>query len=86
MKPVIPSIEDALRCAVDTATHQRHEVPNAPGGWILRANAALHDEDEAAMKLAADDILAAHGQYRADFDVKGWLFDLRNAVAATRKH
>ena len=76
--PAAITLESALRCAVITATEQRREVPEVPDGWVEQAQAALDASDEAAMSVCADTILLAHSQYRAEFDVKGWLFDLRN--------
>lgn len=76
--PDVITLESALRCAVITATEQRHEVPEAPDGWGEQAQAAIDTGDEVAMSICADTILLAHSQYRAEFDVKGWLFDLRN--------
>jgi len=78
------SVEDALRCAILTAKHQPGEVPKAPAGWVEQAQQALDGNDEGRISVAADAILLAHAQYRADFDIKGWLYDLRNAVRATR--
>lgn len=74
------SVEDALRCAVLTAQEQPGQVPEAPAGWLQQAQEALDAEDEGRISIAADTILLAHCQYRADFDIKGWLFDLRRAV------
>lgn len=85
MKPVAPTLEEALRGAVNTAIHQRSEVPCAPANWIEQAQAALDAEDEGAISVCADTILLAHAQCRADFDVKGWLFDLRNAHDAAQR-
>lgn len=83
------TIEQALRCAVNTAREQPAEVPYRSMAWIARAEAALDAADEAAIQACADDITLAHSQYRADFDEKGWLFDLRNlrfdALMAERK-
>lgn len=79
MRPVIPPLDEALRCAVETAKFQRSEVPELQEGWIANAESAINIDDQAAMAASADEILTAHIQYRADFDVKGWLFDLRLA-------
>ena len=75
----VPSLEDALRSAVSTAQEQPGQVPAAPLGWVKEAQAALEAEDAASISIAVDTILLAHAQYRADFDIKGWLYDLRNA-------
>lgn len=80
----ILSVEDALRSAVRTAQEQPGQAPAAPQGWVEQAQAALDEEDEGRISVAADTILLAHSQYRADFDIKGWLYDLRNAVRAAR--
>lgn len=78
----IPSIEDALRAAIKTALEQPGQVPEAPAGWLQRAQGALDTQDHQAITDAAVEICRAHSQYRADFDVKGWLYDLRNARLA----
>ncbi|WP_420213379.1 hypothetical protein ACN8ZM_39870 (plasmid) [Burkholderia aenigmatica] len=80
----IVSVEDALRCAVQTAQEQPREVPEVPEGWLRQAKDALDAGDAGRISIAADTILLAHSQYRAEFDVKGWLYDLRNAVRAAR--
>ena len=80
----IVSVEDALRSAVRTAQEQPGQVPVAPQGWVEQAQAALDVEDEGRISVAVGTILLAHSQYRADFDIKGWLYDLRNAVSAAR--
>lgn len=80
----IITVEDALRCAVRTAQEQPGQVPEAPPGWIELAQAALDDEDGSKISIAADTILLAHAQFRAEFDIRGWLYDLRNAVRPTR--
>jgi hypothetical protein len=79
MQPVVPPLDEALRGAVETAKYQRFEVPELPDGWIVQTEKALDLADPVAMAASADQILAVHSQYRADFDVKGWLFDLRLA-------
>jgi len=76
--PTVTTLESALRCAVITAIERHSQVPAAPLGWVEQAQAALDAGDTAAMSICADTILLAHSQYRAEFDVKGWLFDLRN--------
>ncbi|WP_150609494.1 MULTISPECIES: hypothetical protein [Pandoraea] len=78
------SMEDALRCAVLTAKEQPREVPNAWAGWIEEAEDALDSHDASRIGDAVKSVLMAHTQYRADFDVKGWLYDLRNAARAVR--
>ncbi|KVD92933.1 hypothetical protein WS63_07820 [Burkholderia stagnalis] len=80
----VVSIEDALRGAVHTAEEQPRELPAVPHGWLLQAKAALAAEDQAGIRIAADTILMAHSQYRAESDIKGWLYELRNAVRAAR--
>jgi len=79
----IPTMEEALTCAVETAKEQPGQVPEAPAGWIEQAQAALDSEDEAQVAACAETIVRAHSQYKADFDVKGWLFDLRQAARVT---
>jgi len=82
----IVTIADAIRCAIQTAQEQPREVPAAPAGWVDVAQAALDGGDALQIRAAADVILSAHSQYRAEFDVKGWLYDLRNAVHAAPAH
>lgn len=78
------SVVDALRCAVLTAQEQPGQVPEAPSGWLQQAQDALDAQDVGRINTAVDAVLRAHNQYRADFDIKGWLFDLRNAVRTDR--
>jgi hypothetical protein len=82
----IISVADALRCAVQTAQEQPREVPAAPAGWRAKAQAALDNKNHEQVQACASEILSAHSQYRAEFDVKGWLFDLRNAVRKAPAH
>jgi len=82
--PNIVSVADALRCAVLTAQEQPGQVPEAPPGWMQQAQDALEAEDDGRINIAANTIMRAHGQYRAEFDIKGWLYDLRNAARAGR--
>lgn len=82
----IVSVADALRSAVQTAQEQPREVPAAPEGWLVNAQRALETENDAQIQACAGEILRAHSQYRAEFDVKGWLFDLRNAVHKAPAH
>lgn len=76
----IVSVAAALQCAVQTFTEHPRQVPSAPIGWAAKAQAALDSGDNAKIEKYADEILSAHSPCRADVDVKGWLFDLRNAV------
>jgi hypothetical protein len=82
----IVSVAAALSCAVDTGRDQPRDVPAAPASWVAEAQAALESKDPVRVRACADAILSAHSQYRADFDVKGWLFDLRNAVRSAPAH
>jgi hypothetical protein len=82
----IVSVAVALRCAVQTAQEQPREVPAAPEGWLARAQHAVDTENDDQIQACAGEILRAHSQYRAEFDVKGWLFDLRNAVHKAPAH
>jgi len=41
----VPTIEEALRCAVATAKEQPGEVPACPANWINQAQAALESGD-----------------------------------------
>lgn len=82
----IVSVADALRCAIQTAQEQPREVPEAPAGWAAAAQTALDAGDAEQIQACADQILRAHGQYRAEFDIKGWLYDLRNAVRNAPAH
>ena len=82
----IVSVTAALRCAVQTAQEQPREVPAAPEGWLAKAQQALDAGDEFQIQACAGEILRAHSQYRAEFDVKGWLFDLRSAVYKAPAH
>ena len=74
------TVEDALRSAVLTAQEQPGQVPEAPVGWLERATAALDAEDEDRISVEAHAIVRAHALYRAEPDIKGWLYDLRIAV------
>ena len=74
------SISDALSAAVSTALTQPRQVPEAPEGWLQRAQFALDNDDPKQIKVEADLIRLSHAQYRADFDCLGWLFDLRNVL------
>jgi len=78
------TIEEALRCAVLTAQEQPGQVPDAPAGWLERAQAALDAEDEDRIVVEAHAIVRAHALYRAETDVKAWLYDLRTAVRDAR--
>lgn len=82
----IVSVTQALRCAVQTAQEQPREVPAAPEGWFADAQDALAKNDDTRIRASADAILRAHSQHRAEFDIKGWLFDLRNAVHSAPAH
>lgn len=82
----IVSVAAALQCAVQTLNEQPREVPVAPAGWAVKAQAALARGDNDQIQVCAGEILSAHAQYRAEFDVKGWLFDLRNAVWKAPAH
>lgn len=79
------SLRDALRCAVLTAQDQPREVPNAPPGWLADATRVLADEDAEGIRVQALAVSRAHNQYRAEFDIKGWLYDLRNAQFEDKK-
>lgn len=61
-------------------------MPAAPGGWLGKAQQALETENDEQIQACAGEILRAHSQHRAEFDVKGWLFDLRNAVYKAPAH
>lgn len=82
----ILSVHDALNGALQTAHEQPREVPAVPDGWAAKAQAALDSQDAEQIQVCAREILASHSQYRAEFDVKGWLFDLRNAVHKAPAH
>lgn len=73
----IPSLPAALRDTIQTAIDQPGEVPEMPPTWLTSAKVALQNEDFTAMRRCMESILKAHSQYRAEFDIKGWLFDLR---------
>lgn len=73
-------LEAALRDALRTLAQQPREVPEVPGGWPARAQQALDAEDAQAIAACAVELVHAHSQYRATFDVKGWLFELRNLM------
>lgn len=79
-------VADALRCAVQTAQEQPREVLVVPAGWLAKARAAVDNKNDEQVHACASEILSAHAQYRAEFDVKGWLFDLRNAVRKAPAH
>lgn len=74
------TIEDALRTAVLTAQEQPCQVPEAPVGWLDRASAALVTADAERINAEAHEIVRAHSLYRAEPDVKGWLYELRIAM------
>lgn len=74
------TLDAALRCALLTLKEQPTVVPAAPLGWHEMAEAALATSDADAMTACAREIASAHSQYRADFGIKGWLFDLRNLL------
>lgn len=73
-------ISSALRCTLLTLAEQPREVPQAPTGWSVRTQAAIDKNDESAVMDCAIEIVQAHSQYRAEFDSKGWLFDLRQVL------
>lgn len=79
------TLESAVRSAIDTARDQRREVPELPADWIERAEAALESKNEAAILAVGREIATAHNQYRAEFDVKGWLYDLRVVLWSIRE-
>lgn len=74
------TLEDALRCTVLTAKEQPSQVPEAPAGWLERAEAALAFEDDAQISAEARAIVRAHALYRAEPEMKAWLYELRIAV------
>ena len=76
----ITVLHSALACALLTLEDQPIELPEVPEGWAARAQKALDSYDNDAIIFCAREILSAHSQYRADFDIKGWLFDLRNVT------
>lgn len=76
----IIAITSALTCAVQTALHQRSEVPAQPLGWLASAQEALEAEDAEKIIQCAYDINDAHRGYQSSFDCKGWLEDIREAV------
>jgi hypothetical protein len=71
---------DALQCAVNTLESQPREVPEAPKDWLARAKAALASKNKDEIVLLANEIAKSHSQYNAEFDVKGWLYDLRECL------
>lgn len=73
----VSNLATALRSAINTAIEQPSEVPELPPGWLAEANAAIDTYSHSAMCYAAQTILSAHSQYKADFDTKGWLHELR---------
>lgn len=73
----ILTLESALRDAVNTAQEQPAQVPQRKADWISRAQAALDAGDMKEIRACADEIRLAHSQYHADFDEKGWLYELR---------
>lgn len=78
------SLTSALQCALDTAADQPREVPEMPAGWVGRATTALANDDAAQMEVLAKEIASAHSQYPAEFDRKGWLYDLREVLLANK--
>jgi hypothetical protein len=81
----VVSLRDALYCAILTAQDQPREVPEAPAGWLEEAVRVVDVGDEDGIRVQAVAISRAHNQYRAEFDVKGWLYDLRNALFEDKK-
>lgn len=79
----IATLDAPLRCALRTLEAQPREVPQVTQGWADRAQAALDENDELAMTACSFEIARAHSQYRAEFDIRGWLFDLRNVLQGT---
>ena len=73
-------IDEALRCAVSTAETQPSAVPACPDGWLERARAAADSDDREAIRACAEEIWKAHHGYRAEFDIKGWLYELRISI------
>ena len=68
----------AVRCAIRTAKEQPGEVPELPDGWLERATSAISVPNARLIQACADELRSAHSQYRADFDIKGWLYDIRS--------
>jgi hypothetical protein len=81
----VVSLRDALHCAAVTAQEQPREVPEAPAGWLEETLRVLAVKDEDGIRGQAVAVSRAHSQYRAEFDVKGWLYDLRNALYEDKK-
>lgn len=80
----LPKLRAALQCAIDTAKDQPREVPELPAGWLARAEAAVANSDDALVESLAREIASAHSQFPAEFDRKGWLYDLREVLLANR--
>lgn len=78
------TLNSALQSALDTATDQPREVPELPAGWADRVATALANDDVAQVEALAKEIATAHSQYPAEFDRKGWLYDLREALLANK--
>jgi hypothetical protein len=74
------SLVEAVRCALLTLEEQPAQVPQIPKGWAAKARAALNSKVTEEIKICALEIAKAHSQYRAEFDIKGWLFELRIAI------
>jgi hypothetical protein len=56
-------------------------MPETPAGLAEKAQDAIDADDDVATMECAKEITRAHSQYRAEFDVKGWLFDFRNSIS-----
>lgn len=74
----------AFEHAIRTAREQPGQVPEVSQEWLEQAESALRDKDYLRVYGLAGELIRAHAQYRADFDVRAWLFDLRNAQHALR--
>ena len=81
----VVSLRDALHCAVTTAHDQPREVPEMPAGWLDEAQRVVAVDDAEGIRTQCLVVARAHSQYRAEFDVKGWLYDLRIALWEDKK-
>ena len=73
-------LETVIRCTIKTVQLCPNDLPQAPDGWLEMAEAALKSGDEAALMMAGLEMRVAHSQYRAEFDSRVALYELRKVL------